>query len=86
MKRAPLTRLAQLGDLSPLRGARFQVRTFERHFRIAPSRRRMSDTKMFCQLGPPYPARKAGARKLLTLNERDFAALGERHLEIVRPA
>jgi hypothetical protein len=41
---------------------------------------------MFCQLGPPYPARKAGARKLLTLNERDFAALGERHLEIVRPA
>ena len=30
-------------------------------------------------------ARKAGARKLLTLNERDFLALGDRDMEIVRP-
>ena len=30
-------------------------------------------------------ARKAGARKLLTLNERDFLALGKRDIEIVRP-
>lgn len=30
-------------------------------------------------------ARKAGAGKLLTFNERDFLALGERSIEIVRP-
>jgi predicted nucleic acid-binding protein len=30
-------------------------------------------------------ARKAGARKLLTLNERDFLALDDREIEIVRP-
>jgi predicted nucleic acid-binding protein len=30
-------------------------------------------------------ARKAGARKLVTFNERDFLALGERDVEIVRP-
>jgi predicted nucleic acid-binding protein len=30
-------------------------------------------------------ARKAGARKLLTLNERDFLALAEPEIEIVRP-
>jgi predicted nucleic acid-binding protein len=30
-------------------------------------------------------ARKAGARRLLTLNERDFLALGDTPIEIVRP-
>ena len=30
-------------------------------------------------------ARKAGARRLLTLNERDFLALGDHEIEIVRP-
>ena len=30
-------------------------------------------------------ARKAGVRKLLTLNERDFLALADRDMEIVRP-
>jgi predicted nucleic acid-binding protein len=30
-------------------------------------------------------ARKARAQRLLTLNERDFLALGEREIEIVRP-
>ena len=30
-------------------------------------------------------ARKAGARRLLTLNERDFLALGDTAIEIVRP-
>ncbi len=30
-------------------------------------------------------ARKAGARRLLTLNERDFHALGDAAIEIVRP-
>jgi predicted nucleic acid-binding protein len=30
-------------------------------------------------------ARKAGARKLLTLNDRDFRALGDSEIEIARP-